>query len=211
MPRVISITQATELGTVYTVSEIQALTEFAKKNNLLIHMDGARIANAAAHLGASFRTFTSDAGVDALSFGGTKNGMMEGEAVVFFNKELSKNFKFIRKQTGQLISKMRYVSAQFLAYFDNDLWLKNAENANRMAKLLAEEVSKIPNIKVVYPVESNAVFVKLPKKHIAALQERSFFYMWNETEGIARWMTNFATTEEDIMEFVSGVKEMLGT
>ncbi len=209
IPKVISITQPTELGTVYTVSEVKTLAEFAKKNNMLVHMDGARIANAAAHLGVPLRAFTSDAGVDVLSFGGTKNGMMEGEAVVFFDNTLSKNFKFIRKQSGQLISKMRFVSAQFLAYFENDLWLRNAKHANEMAQLLASEAKKIKGIEIVYPVEANAVFVKLPKEKIKALQEKSFFYMWSEDSGIARWMTHFATTEEDVFEFISNVRKVL--
>ena len=209
IPKVISITQPTELGTVYSISEIKALTEFAKKNNLLVHMDGARIANAAAHLEAPLSALTNDAGVDVLSFGGTKNGMMEGEAVVFFNNALSKNFKFVRKQSGQLISKMRFVSAQFIAYFEDNLWLKNAKHANEMAKLLEKEARKIPSIEIVYPVEANAVFVKLPKEKIEALKEKSFFYMWSKEMGIARWMTHFATTKEDVFEFIAGVREAL--
>lgn len=209
IPKAISITQPTELGTVYSISEIKALTEFAKKNNLLVHMDGARIANAAAHLEAPLSALTNDAGVDVLSFGGTKNGMMEGEAVVFFNNALSKNFKFVRKQSGQLISKMRFVSAQFIAYFEDDLWLKNAKHANEMAKLLEKEARKIPGVEIVYPVEANAVFVKLPKGKIEALRKKSFFYMWSKEMGIARWMTHFATTKEDVFEFIAGVREAL--
>ena len=209
VPKVISITESTELGTIYTPNEIKAITDFAHRNGLLVHMDGARIANAAAALNCKFADITSKAGVDALSFGGTKNGMMLGEAVVFFDKTLAENFKFIRKQGGQLISKMRFVSAQFIAYFENDLWLKNAKHANEMAKLLAKEAKKIKGVEVVYPVEANAVFVKLPKNKIKDMQKKSFFYMWDEDLGIARWMTHFATTEEDVFEFARMVKETL--
>ncbi len=210
VPKVISISQTTELGTVYTQKEISELADFAHKNGLLLHMDGARIANAAAHLKCSFSEITSKAGVDVLSFGGTKNGMLMGEAIVFFNGRLSENFKFIRKQGGQLISKMRYVSAQFIAYFENDLWRRNAEKANRMAKLLEEKLKLCKKLQIIYPVEANALFVKLPKEKIPLIKEKFFFYDWDSSEGIVRWMTHFCTEEEDIEEFAATVKSVLG-
>ncbi len=210
VPKMVSITESTQLGTVYIKEEIRDLADFAHKRGLFVHMDGARIANAAAHLGCSFSDITKKAGVDVLSFGGTKNGMLLGEAVVFFRPELAENFKFIRKQGGQLISKMRFISAQFLAYFENDLWLKNALNANRMAKLLESKTKGCKKLEILFPVESNALFVKLPKDKIKMLQEKSFFYVWDETSGTVRWMTNFLTTEKDVEEFVSSVFEILG-
>ncbi len=209
VPKLISITESTELGTVYTPDEISQIAEFAHSNGMLLHMDGARIANAAASLNCSFKDITTLAGVDVLSFGGTKNGMMMGEAVVFLRGGLSEDVKFLRKQSTQLVSKMRYISAQFLAYFDNDLWRKNAENANKMAKLLADEAKKIKGIEIVYPVQANAVFVKLPKEKIERFRQKTFFYVWDAEKGIVRWMTSFATTEEDVYEFLDLIKSEL--
>src|SRR6184192_173843 len=160
-PRVISITQATEVGTVYKVAEIRALAEFAHERKMFLHMDGARIANAAASLGKTLRECTRDAGVDVLSFGATKNGGMGAEAVVFFDSQLAKDFKFYRKQGMQLASKMRFLSAQFEALFKNDLWLQNARHSNRMAQLLKRELAKIPQIKIVYKIEANGVFAQI--------------------------------------------------
>ncbi len=209
IPKVISITESTEFGTVYTPKEISALADFAHENDMLLHVDGARIANAAVSLNCSLSDITSKAGVDVLSFGGTKNGMMMGEAVVFFRKGLSEHFKFIRKQGTQLISKMRYVSAQFLAYFENDLYIRNARNANRMAQVLAHEASTIKGVKIIYPVQANAVFVSLPKDKIEEIQKKSFFYVVNHERGIVRWMTSFATKEEDVREFVDSIKPVI--
>ena len=209
VPKVISITQSTELGTVYTPGEIKEIADLAHKNGMLLHMDCARIANAAVSLNCSFSDITAKSGVDVLSFGGTKNGMMLGEAVVFLHSGLSDGFKFIRKQGTQLISKMRYISAQFIAYFENDLCRKNAENANRMAELLAEKVSLINGVKIVYPVQANAVFAALPKDKIEEIQKKSFFYKWDEERGIVRWMTSFSTSEEDVYEFVDKVRSVL--
>ncbi len=200
-PGVISITQASEMGTVYSVEEIRRISDYAHQNGLLLHMDGARISNAAVTLDKGFREFTADAGVDVLSFGGTKNGMMYGEAVIFFDKELAQDFKYRRKQGMQLASKMRFISTQFLAFLDNDLWKKNAEHANRMAKLLEKEVSKIPGIKITQKVEANGVFAIIPQDLIVELQEEYFFYVWNENRSEVRWMTSFDTTEEDIYGF----------
>ena len=208
-PKVISITQATELGTVYTPAEINDIARFAKANNMYLHMDGARIANAAASLGISFREMVTETGVDVLSFGGTKNGIMLGEAVVFLNNQLAEDYQYVRKQSMQLASKMRYISAQFSALFTNDLWLKNATHANKMAQLLAKKVSEFPQIKITQPVEINGVFAIMPAEAIEKLQKRYFFYVWNETRSEVRWMTSFSTTREDVEMFVQALKEVL--
>jgi threonine aldolase len=208
-PKVISISQVTELGTVYSVEEIKAITELAHEYGLFVHMDGARIANAAVALDLPFRAFTVDAGIDVLSFGGTKNGMMMGEAVLFFNPEMSKNAKYIRKQSMQLFSKMRFVSAQFLAYFNNELWKKNASHSNKMAKLLEQEVMKIPAIQLTQKVEANGVFAIVPPEIIPKLQEKYFFYVWDEYRSEVRWMTSFDTTEADIFNFTALIKDLV--
>lgn len=208
-PRVISISQVTELGTVYSLEEIKAITSLAHEFGLFVHMDGARLANAAVALNLPFRAFTVDAGIDVLSFGGTKNGMMLGEAVLFFNPALTRNTKYIRKQSMQLYSKMRFVSAQFLAYFENDLWKQNATHSNRMAKLLETEVKKIPAIQLTQEVEANGVFAIVPPGIIPQLQEKYFFYMWDEHRSEVRWMTSFDTREEDILNFVTLIKSLV--
>jgi threonine aldolase len=208
-PGIISISQVTELGTVYSVDEIRAITSLAHQHGLYVHMDGARIANAAVALQLPFRAFTVDAGIDVLSFGGTKNGMMMGEAVLFFNSELSKNAKYIRKQSMQLYSKMRFVSAQFLAYFNNELWKRNATHSNKMAQLLEREVKKIPSIKLTQNVEANGVFAIVPREIIPVLQEKYFFYMWDEKRSEVRWMTSFDTQEEDILNFTALIKSLV--
>lgn len=208
-PKIISISQVTELGTVYSVEEIKAITKLAHEFGLFVHMDGARLANAAVALNLPFKAFTVDAGIDVLSFGGTKNGMMLGEAVLFFNPELSKNTKYIRKQSMQLYSKMRFVSAQFLAYFENDLWKRNAAHSNRMARLLEQEVKKIPAIQLTQEVEANGVFAIVPPEIIPQLQEKYFFYMWDEHRSEVRWMTSFDTEEEDIFDFANLIKSQV--
>jgi threonine aldolase len=208
-PRVISVSQSTEMGTVYQPRELKKLSEFAHKNGMLLHMDGARIANAAASLRKDFRSLTRDVGVDVLSFGGAKNGMMYGEAIVFFDQSLAKDFKYTRKQGTHLPSKMRFISAQFSALLTNDLWRVNAEHANDMAKLLAQELGRIPQVELTQQVESNGVFARLPKKYIATLQKRYFFYVWNEQTSEVRFMTSFDTTRDDISDFVALVKKTL--
>jgi len=212
-PKVISISQVTELGTVYSVEEIRAITTLAHQYGLYVHMDGARIANAAVALDLPFRAFTVDAGIDVLSFGGTKNGMMLGEAVLFFSRvlgtELAGNAKYIRKQSMQLFSKMRFVSAQFLAYFNNDLWKRNATHSNQMAQLLEKEVRKIPAIQLTQEVEANGVFAIVPPDIIPLLQEKYFFYMWDEHRSEVRWMTSFDTREEDIINFAALIKSLV--
>jgi threonine aldolase len=208
-PRVISITQSTEMGTVYRPDEIQALSEFAHTHDMFLHMDGARVANAAASLGQTLRAATRDLGVDVLSFGGTKNGILGGEAVVFFQPRLSENFLYLRKQGMQLASKMRFIAAQFEALLTNDLWRRSAEHANRMARLLEKEVSRIPGVKVIWKVEANGVFAQIPRHSIEKIKRHYFFYMWMEEESIVRWMCSFDTTEEDIREFVKVVTEAM--
>jgi threonine aldolase len=208
-PRVISISQATEMGTVYTPREMKALAVFAHDHDMLLHVDGARIANAAASLKVKLRAITKDVGVDVLSFGGAKNGMMYGEAVVFFNPTLAQDFKYTRKQGTHLPSKMRYISAQFEALLTGNLWRDNAAHANRMAQLLAAELGKISPIRITQKVEANGVFAVVPKKYIAKLQKEYFFYVWNEATSEVRFMTSFDTAEEDITDFVSLVKRTL--
>ena len=210
-PRVVSITQSTEMGTVYKAAEIESLARFAHEHKMFLHMDGARISNAAAAQGLTLRQATRDLGVDVLSFGGTKNGLMGVEAVVFFRPELSEDFIFVRKQGMQLASKMRFLSAQMEALLTNDLWRRNAEHANRMARRLEQALANIPRLKIVYPVEANGVFAEIPREAIAKIQERYFFYVWNEDESVVRWMCSFDTTEEDVREFAGFVGEVLGS
>ena len=204
-PRVISITQSTEVGTVYTPEEIKALARFAHEREMYLHVDGARIANAAASLKLNLREATRDLGVDVLSFGGTKNGAMGAEAVVFFNPDLSKDFLFRRKQGMQLASKMRYISAQLDALLLDDLWLRNARHSNRMAKLLERKLREIPGVEIAYKVEANGVFARIPQEAIAQIKRRYFFYMWDESQSMVRWMCSWDTTEEDVEEFVKFV------
>lgn len=215
-PRVISITQATEVGTVYRPEEIKALSRFAHEHKMFLHMDGARIANAAVSSGLTLRQATRDLGVDVLSFGGTKNGAMGAEAVVFFNQKLEYaqdpcgDFRFLRKQGMQLSSKMRFISAQLGALLTDDLWRKNAQHSNAMAKLLEQELRKMPSVKIMHAVEANGVFAQIPKAAIARIQERYFFYVWNEEESVVRWMCSFDTTEDDIRDFVGFVAQIIG-
>ncbi len=208
-PGVISISQVTEMGTVYQPNEIIALANLAHEHNMFLHMDGARISNAAVSLDLDFRAFTRDCGVDVLSFGGTKNAMMLGEAVLFFNPKLTGLTKYIRKQSMQLYSKMRFVGAQFQAYFENDLWKETASHANKMAKLLEKEITQIPEITITEPVDANGIFAAIPPEIIKPLQEKFFFYMWNEQKSEVRWMTSWDTTEDEILEFVALIRKLL--
>lgn len=210
-PRAISITQSTELGTLYTLDEIRALADLAHSYNMFLHMDGARLANAAVALGCSFKEMTTDLGVDCLSFGGTKNGMLMGESVVILNPVLDVDMKYRRKQMTQLCSKMRFVAAQFEAYLTTGLWRRNAEHSNRMAQLLNAELSTLnsPKLKVMYPVQVNSVFVQLPADVWHALQQEYFFYDWDEAANVVRWMCSFDTTEDDIHAFVEALKKLL--
>ena len=209
-PRVVSVTQATELGTVYTPAELREICDYAHSFGLTVHMDGARICNAAASLGVSLAEITGEAGIDVLSFGGTKNGLMYGEAIVFFNKELAADFKYVRKQGMQLASKMRYIAAQFDELLTGGLWLKNATHANRMARLLANEVASVPGIEITQKVEINGVFAIVPPEIIPELQKEYFFYIWDEKTSEVRWMTSWDTREEDIHGFVKLLRETTG-
>jgi threonine aldolase len=209
-PRVVSITQVTEMGTAYTPREVRELARFAHERGMFLHMDGARIANAAVSLNLTLRQATRDLGVDVLSFGGTKNGALGAEAVIFFNNKFGRDFLYLRKQGMQLASKMRFISSQLAALLTNDLWRKNAQHANRMAELLEREIRKIPKVKIVHPVEANGVFAQIPRRAIAALQKRYFFYVWNEEESVVRWMCSFDTTEQDVKQFAEFVGQVVG-
>jgi len=208
-PRVVSITQATELGTVYSIEEIRTLADYAHEQGMFLHMDGARISNAVVSLDCDLYEMTAGAGVDILSFGGTKNGMMYGEAVVFFDPNLAADFKYRRKQGMQLSSKMRYIAAQFSAFLEKDLWKKNARHANRMAQKLYLAVKDIPGVRVTQKVEANAVFACIPPAVIAQLQQEYFFYVWDEDSSEVRWMCSFDTTEADIEGFARLLTTML--
>lgn len=210
-PKVISITQSTEMGTVYSANEIKKLAELAHKHDMLLHVDGARIANAVAHLGISLKEMITDTGVDILSFGGTKNGMMFGEAIVLLQPQKMQGISYFRKQAAQLYSKMRFVAAQYIAYFHNDLWIKNASHSNKMAGLLYQVVKDIPEINITQKVQSNGIFAIIPPKIIAPIQEAYYFYMWDEHKNEVRWMTSFDTSEEDILNFASLLKHLLKT
>lgn len=205
-PKVISISQPTELGTVFTIDEIKALCEFAHTHNLYVHVDGARISNAAVSLNASLKEILCDTGVDVVSFGGTKNGLMFGEAVVFLNPSLAEGFEFTRKQATQLASKMRYIACQFTALLKDDLWIRNASHANDMAALLAKKIKSISGIHITQKVETNAIFACLPQKAIERLQKDYFFYVWNEENNEVRWMTSFATSELEIESFARDIR-----
>ena len=208
-PGLISITQSTELGTVYAIDEIKEIADLAHHYGMYLHMDGSRLANAAAALGTTLNQISLGAGVDVLSLGGTKNGLLFGEAVIFADQALAKQAKYIRKQTTQLHSKMRFISAQFKALFNDDLWLRNAAHANAMAQKLATALSTVPQIKITQKVESNGVFAIVPQALIAPLQNEFFFYVWNEQTNEVRWMTSFDTTDEDIELFVETIRLIL--
>lgn len=206
-PQVVSITQTTELGTAYTVEEIRAICDHAHSLGLRVHLDGARLSNAAATLGASLREMTTDAGVDVVSLGGTKNGLMLGEAVVVLNPEAAPHVDYVRKSSTQLASKMRFVSAQLEVLFGTDLWLLNATHANAMAQRLAAGLEGI--LDVVRPVQANAVFVRLPADVAERLRRSYEFYDWDESVGEVRWMTAWDTTPEQVDAFVADVRTAL--
>jgi threonine aldolase len=208
-PKVISITQATEMGTVYTAEEITEIAGYAHARGMLLHMDGARIANAAVSLNLPFKTFTTDAGVDVLSFGGTKNGMMLGESVCFLKPGLSGDFKYIRKQGMQLSSKMRFISAQYIGYFRDDLWKICASNSNAMARKLAEQLRQIPDVKITQQVQSNGVFVIMPAEVAEKMRDKYFFYPWDEKRSEYRLMASWDTQEKDIDDFIILLKKEL--
>ena len=208
-PRVVSITQVTEQGTVYTTEEIAAISAHAHGLGMLVHMDGARLANAAARLDVPLRAITTDAGVDVLSFGGTKNGLMLGEAIVVLNPGVVRGLPYLRKGATQLFSKMRFVSAQLVALLDGDLWLRNARHANEMAGRLAAAVRPLAGVEIIQPVQANAIFAAVPKDVAERLRKRFHFYTWEERAGsdveVVRWMTAFDTTEADIEAFATAL------
>jgi threonine aldolase len=203
-PRAVTISQVTELGTCYSLAELKSLGEFCRAESLRLYLDGARLANAAAHLGCSLADLADCA--DVLSFGGTKNGAVGAEAVVVMAEELAADVPFLRKQQGQLVSKMRYLAAQFEALLDGDLWLDNARRANAMAQRLAEGITGVPGVTLWQPVESNAVFAALDPAHIVRLQQDWHFYVWDGSAHVVRWMTAFDTTEADVDAFVADIR-----
>lgn len=208
-PSAVSISQATEYGTVYSIDEVQVIAGFAHDHGLYLHMDGARLANAAAYLGEPLARMARGAGVDVLSFGGTKNGALAAEAVAYFGGGLAKSFEYRRMQGMQLGSKMRFVAAQFDALLTDDLWLRSATRANRMAARLGDELAAIPGIRLTQKVEANEVFAILPREHVARLQEQCFFHVWNEVTTEARLVTSFDTTDEDVTAFVQSARETI--
>lgn len=208
-PKVILITQPTEYGAVYTAQEIKKLTDFAHNNGMLVHMDGARLAIAAAYLNTTLAALSKDVGIDVLSFGGTKQGMMMGDAVIFFNKELARDFEAIQIQGMQRASKMHFIEAQFIALLSNELWLKNAQHANTMASLLAQQLSGIPGITISKPVQSNAVFAIMDPQIIERLQKRYFFYIWSPAQSEVRFITSWNTSEKDITDFAAFVTHVI--
>jgi threonine aldolase len=211
--RVISITQSSELGTVYTPEETAAIAAAAHDADMLLHVDGARLANAAASLDASLAALTTDAGVDALSFGGTKNGLVFGEAAIFLRPALGDGFEFTRKQLGQLASKMRFTAAQFDALLGGDLWLESARHANAMAARLANAVGELDGLELVHPVQANGLFARIPRAAIDQLLADAPgdhpFYMWDEADNVVRWMCSWDTTEADVDAFAELVKTAL--
>jgi threonine aldolase len=214
-PLAVSITQTTELGTAYTTEEIRAIADYAHAKGMRLHMDGARISNAAASLGVPLRDFTTDAGVDILSFGGTKNGLLYGEAVVVLNPDAASGLPYLRKLTMQLTSKMRFVSAQLIALYEGDLWLRSASHSNTMAAYLRESLEAgirsgdLPGVGFSQPTQSNAVFATLPHDAADRLRERFRFYDWDAAKGEVRWMCGFDTTRGDVDAFVAALKEEL--
>jgi threonine aldolase len=209
-PRAVTVSQCTEWGTVYTVDELNGLSKFCHEHNLLLHVDGARLSNAAVALEVDLPAVSSEAGVDVLSFGGTKNGLMGAEALLFFNHSLLPAASFYRKQAMQLASKMRFVAVQFEALLTNDLWRRNAAHANAMASRLAAGVEGIAGVELVMPVETNALFAQLSPAAIAELQSQEVFGVWETPESIVRWMTSYDTTEAEVDGFAAKIARACG-
>ena len=205
---VVAITQSTEYGTCYSLPELAKIRDFCQANSLRVYMDGARLANAAAHLGCGLDELASYA--DVLSFGGTKNGAMGVEAVVVMRSEDTANVRYLRKQHMQLSSKMRFLGAQFAALLQDDLWRRNAAQANNMATRLASGLAGVPGVEIMYPVEADAVFARLDPRHIAELRREWTFHVWDEKNSVVRWMTAFNTQESDVDEFVAAIKSAVG-
>ncbi|WP_405219068.1 threonine aldolase family protein [Agrococcus sp. Ld7] len=205
-PLAVSITQSSELGTLYTAAEIRAIADHAHAKGMLLHVDGARLSNAAVSLGVPFREFTTDAGVDILSLGGTKNGAMGAEAVVVLSDRAGSGLVFLRKLNMQLASKMRFISAQLIALFEGDLWERNASHANAMAARLRTAVEQLPDVDFAYPTQSNGVFARLPEGVADAVRDAFFFYDWDAAAGEVRWMCTWDTTEADVDAFAAAVR-----
>ena len=206
-PHVVSVTQATEFGTVYTVAELRQLSDHVHGLGMVLHMDGARLSNAVVSLGTGFAAFTTEVDVDVVSFGGTKNGLMYGEAVVVLNPDAVRGLDYLRKSSMQLSSKMRFASAQLVALLSGDLWQRSASHANGMAARLAELVRDVPGLQITRPVQANAVFAILPPAVTERLQQQFRFYTWSEATGEVRWMTAFDTTENDVDRFAAAIRE----
>ncbi len=209
-PRVVSISQCTELGTLYSLEEVRGLAELAHDHGLLLHVDGARLSNAAAALDCGLAQAGGELGIDILSFGGTKNGLLGAEAVAFFDAELARGALYLRKQTLQLASKMRFLAAQLEALLSDELWLRCARQANAMAARLASHVGELPGLQITYPVQTNAVFATLPRGAIERLKRDWSFYDWDAARDEVRWMCSWDTTEEDVDEFAQAVRETCG-
>ena len=212
-PGVVSITQSTELGTLYTAEEVAAICDTAHRMGMVVHLDGARIANATAALGgtvAALRSFTVDAGVDVVSFGGTKAGLIGGEAVVYLDSSLAQRAKYVRKMVNQLPSKMRFVAAQFNALLHDDLWIRAAQHSNEMGTRLYEATRDIPGVRFDHAPQVNSLFPSLPTEAIEPLRDWCFFWDWDVTRDQVRWMTAWDTTQDDVDRFVAGVRLILG-
>ena len=210
-PKVVSITQTTECGTVYTLAEIRAICSFAHELGMVVHMDGARLVNAAVSLDCSLQEMTADCGVDILSLGGTKNGLMYGEVMVIFRPELSDNFAYYRKQVTQLASKMRFIAVQFEALFSGNLWRENATQANAMAHFLAGLITEIPSLDIVYPVEGNAFFVAIPEDAVLPLLVDYYCYINDGERQVARLMTSFDTKKDDVLALEAALRRAVSS
>jgi len=208
-PKVVYISQVSELGTVYTIEEVRAIADLLHSYDMYLHMDGARLANACVYLGCSMKELTVDAGVDILSFGGTKNGMMMGEAVISFRPEITENLEYFRKQSAQLASKQRFLSAQFIPYLEKEVWFENAKRANTYARKLADILLQYPQIKFTQKVESNQLFFTIPAEAAEKLLETYYFYYWNEEISEVRLVTSWDTTMEDLQSFEKTLKRVL--
>lgn len=209
LPKVVSLSQTTEVGTIYSIEEIKEIASYCHINNMYLHIDGARIANACEALGVSFKEMIVDSGVDALSFGGTKNGLMFGEAIVFFNKSLAENFEYVQKQGLQLHSKMRFISAQYIPYLENNIWKRNAANSNQLALKLAKQLDEIlPNC-LAFKAQSNQIFVRLDAKIISKLEKDFHFYIFDPRQNIVRLVTSFDSKLQDVEVFVNRLKQIL--
>lgn len=207
-PRVIAISQTTELGTCYTLAEVKALADLAHAHGMILFVDGTRIANACAYLNVSLKAITVDCGVDIFTLGGTKNGLMFGEALIPLRKELADHIKFYRKQTTQLFSKMRFISAQFIPYIQENIWLENARKSNAAAQLLMQKMQKVKGVEITQSVESNALFFILSKDITDKLRERYFFYDWDESRNEMRLVCSWDTSNEDIEQFIGYLKTL---